>query len=224
MSCADSRVTTIPKQTSLRRSFLRSPDSAWACLLRKEWRELMSSRSWWVFLLLMGPLVGVAFINAVRTYGELSGVGGTSAGVGEAFAPLIGIWAPTLSACEIAATFLLPFVAIRSVSGDKQSGALKLELQRSVDPFARIGAKALALTGGWLVAMLAPISAVLLWASYGGSVYMPELVTVFSGHLFNAGLIIAIAIAAASVVEHPATAAILTLSVTVGTWIVSFVA
>ena len=45
-------------------------------LLRKEWRELMTSRSWWVFLTLMGPLVGVAFIAAVGTYGEASGLGG----------------------------------------------------------------------------------------------------------------------------------------------------
>ena len=62
----------------------------------------------------MGPLVGVTFISAVRTYGEASGLNGTAAGVGEAFSPLIGIWAPTFSACELAAAFLLPFVAIRS--------------------------------------------------------------------------------------------------------------
>ena len=44
------------------------------------------------------------------------------------------------------------------------------------------------------------------------------------GHLLNAGLTIALAAAAASLTEHPSTAAILTLSVTVGTWIVNFVA
>ena len=42
-------------------------------LLGKEWRELMASRAWWVLLLLMGPLVGVSFISAVRTYAEASG-------------------------------------------------------------------------------------------------------------------------------------------------------
>ena len=44
------------------------------------------------------------------------------------------------------------------------------------------------------------------------------------GHLLNAGLTIALAAAAASITEHPSTAAILTLSVTVGTWILNFVA
>src|SRR5438876_9861808 len=92
-------------------------------LLKKESRELLSSRAWWVLLLAMGPLVGVTFTSAVQTYAEASGLNGTSAGVGEAFSPLIGVWAPTFSACEIASTFLLPFVAIGLLSGDKQSGA-----------------------------------------------------------------------------------------------------
>src|SRR6476469_3896476 len=100
----------------------------WRWLLAKEWRQLMASRPWWVMLVLSGPLVGVSFISAVRTYAEASGLGGSSAGVGEAFSPLTGVWAPTFSACEIAAAFLLPFVAIRLASGDQLSGALKLEL------------------------------------------------------------------------------------------------
>ena len=78
----------------------------------------MASKSWWIFLAAIGPLVGFSFIQSVRTYGEASGVGGASAGVGEAFSPLVGIWAPTFSACELAAAFLLPFVAIRLVAGE----------------------------------------------------------------------------------------------------------
>src|SRR5919204_6026769 len=111
--------------------------SAFLWLLDKEWRELVAARSWWVLLVAIGPLVGVSFISAVRTYAELSGFNGTAAGVGEAFSPLIGVWAPTFSACELAAVFLLPFVAIRVVSGDRQSGALKIELQQGMPAFAR---------------------------------------------------------------------------------------
>jgi ABC-type transport system involved in multi-copper enzyme maturation permease subunit len=193
-------------------------------LLRKEWRELMASRAWWVLLLLMGPLVGVSFINAVRTYAEASGLNGTAMGVGEAFSPLVGIWAPTFSACELAAAFLLPFVAIRVVSGDRQSGALKIELQHPMSTFSRVTAKAIVLVAGWLIASLAPFAAVVLWKSYAGNVYAPELATLIFGHLLNAGLTIALAAAMASVSDHPSTAAILTLSVTIGTWIVNFVA
>lgn len=198
--------------------------TAFAWLVTKEWRELLASRAWWVMLALIGPLVGVSFISAVRTYAELSGLNGTSAGVGEAFSPLIGVWAPTFSACELAAAFLLPFVAIRLVAGDRHSGALKLELQHPMPTLARISAKALVLGAGWLVASLAPLIAIVLWRSYGGSLYLPELLSVGAGHMLNAGLTIALAAATASVTEHPSTAAILTLSVTVGTWILNFIA
>lgn len=201
-----------------------SPRPAFITLLGKEVRELLASRAWWILLASMGPLVGVSFISAVRTYGEASGLNGTSAGVGEAFAPLVGIWAPTFSACELAAAFLLPFVAIRVVSGDRMSGALKLELQRPMSNFARISAKAIVLIAGWAVASLPTVIAMLLWRSYGGRLFAPELATVAFGHFLNAGLTIALATAAATMTSHPSTAAIATLAVTVGTWIVNFVA
>ena len=154
---------------------MRSRKSPFAWLLEKEWRELLASRAWWVMLVLIGPLVGVSFISAVRTYAELSGYGGTSDGVGVAFSPLVGIWAPTFSACELAAAFLLPFVAIRVVAGDRQSGAMKLELQQPMPVFLRVAAKAMVLMAGWLSASLPTLAAVVLWRSYGGSVYPPEL-------------------------------------------------
>jgi ABC-2 type transport system permease protein len=193
---------------------LRSPKFLW--LLDKEFRELIVSKAWWVLLLLMGPLVGMSFISSVRTYAEVS------AGVGEALSPLIGIWAPTFSACELAAVFLLPFVAIRLVAGDRESGALKLELQQGMGSFARIAAKGIVLLAGWLVAMLPPLSAILLWRSYGGSVYPSEMMTLIFGHVLNAGLTIALAAALAAVTDHHSTAAILTLGVTVGTWVIAF--
>jgi len=198
--------------------------SAFAWLLRKEWRQLMASRSWWIMLLLVGPLVGVSFINGVRTYGELSGYNGTAAGVGEAFSPLVGIWGPTFGACEIIAAFLLPFVVIRLVAGDRHSGALKMELQRPMSPLSRMAAKGVVLVGAWSIATVAPLIAVLLWALYGGAIHAPELITVATGHLLNAGLTIALASATAMVANHPSTAAIATLAVTVGTWVLDFVA
>ncbi len=201
-----------------------SRSSALGWLLAKEWRELLASRAWWVLLVLMGPLVGVAFTSAVGTYAELSGYGGTAEGVGEAFSPLVGIWAPTFSACEVAAAFLLPFVAIRVVAGDRQSGALKLELQQRLSVTWRVLAKSLVLMAGWFVASIPTALAVLLWLGYGGSLHPPELAVVALGHVLNAGLTVALASAAAAITDHPATAAIVTLSVTVGTWILQIVA
>lgn len=201
---------------------LRKTPFVW--LLEKEWRELLASRAWWIMLVLIGPLVGISFISAVRTYAELSGYGGTADGVGEAFSPLVGVWAPTFSACELAAAFLLPFVAIRVVAGDRQSGALMIELQQPMAVVSRVLAKALVLMAGWLIATAPALIAIALWRSYGGNIYVPEVSAVLAGHVLNAGLTIALASAAAALTDHPSTAAIVTLSVTVGTWIINFIA
>ena len=193
-------------------------------LLAKEWRELWSARAWWLMLGASGPLVGLSFINSVQQYAELSGLNGTAEGVGEAFSPLVGVWAPTFSAFELIAAFLFPFVVIRVVGGDRQSGALKLELQQRLSPLTRIAAKALVLGAAWLIAMLPGVIAGLLWTWYGGSRYAPEIGAVVLGHAVNAALTIAVGAAAASLAEHPSTAAIITLSVTVGTWVINFIA
>jgi hypothetical protein len=184
----------------------------------------MTSRSFWVMLMLMGPLVGVSFINAVRAYAEASGKGGAAAGLADALFPLDGVVAPTFSAYEIAASFLLPFVAIRAVAGDRISGALKLELQQGMAPLSMVGTKALVLGAGWLLAGLPIAFAGILWITYGGSLYAPEVASLAIGHLLNAGLIIAVAAAAAALAENPSTAAILVLAFTVGTWVLGFVA
>lgn len=203
---------------------MHSPKGAWRWLLRNEWRELMASRSWWVMLMLTGPLVGVSFISAVRAYGEASGLGGTSAGLADALWPLDGVLVPTLGSYEIVALFLLPFVAIRMIAGDRQSGALKLELQQSMSPLAMASTKALVLFAGWCLANVPALLGCVLWKIYGGSIYPPEISSIILGHLLNAGLIIVLAAAAASIAEHPSTAAILVLAFTVGTWVLNFVA
>ncbi len=197
---------------------------AWAVLLKKEWAELWTSRAWWFLLLAIGPLTGVAFISAARTYAEASGMGGTALGVGEAFSPLIGIWAPTFSAGELAAVFLFPFVVIRLAGADFQSGAFKLEAQHPLPELSKVRAKALMTLVAWVIASLPFLIAVVLWRSAGGHIHGPELASAFAGHLLNAMLTIAIAIAAATLAKHPSTAAIITLAITVGTWILHFIA
>jgi hypothetical protein len=134
------------------------------------------------------------------------------------------VWGPTFSAYEIAALFLLPFVAIRLVSGNRQSGALELELQRPLSPLTRIAVKAAVLGAGWLVALIPAGVAMLLWRHYGGATYAPEIAVALLGHALNAGLTVALAVAIASITKHPSTAAIATLAITVGTWIIDFAA
>ena len=94
---------------------------------------------------------------------------------------LVGVWAPMFSAYEIAAVFLLPFVVIRLVAGDWQSGVLKLELQQPLTPLARTPRKAVSCLAGWLVTAVAGAAGILLWISYGGHYYAPEIFAVVAG-------------------------------------------
>lgn len=193
-------------------------------LFGKEWRELVSSRAFWFLLLMIGPLVGHGFITAVDFYAEASGIGGGPAALPQGLIPLDGILVPTFGAYDLAATFLLPFVAIRLVSAEKQSGALKLLLQLPGSLAAKITMKGLVLLLGWLVALAPGLTAMLLWKSYGGHLYGWETANLLMGHLLRAMLSCGIAVAAAALAESAASAAIVTLGFTVGTWALDFIA
>jgi len=193
-------------------------------LLMKEWRELLVSRSFWLLLLLIGPLVGHAFIVAVNLYAEASGSGGTPAALPQGLTPLDGILVPTWGVYDLAATFFLPFVAIRLISSEKQSGALKLLLQLPNGLAAKLAAKFTALMLGWFVSCAAGLIAIALWKFYGGHLYFAETLNLFVGHFLRAMLSISIAVAAAALSESAASAAIVTLAITIGSWALDFIA
>ena len=193
-------------------------------LVAKEWRDLLASRAYWLLLLMVGPLVGQAFITAVNLYAEASGAGGGPAALPQGLTPLDGILAPTFGAYDLAATFLLPFVAIRLISAEKQSGALKLLLQLPGSLGTKLTAKGLAIFGGWIAAWLPGLLALALWKSYGGHVNFPETLNLLFGHFLRAMLSAGIAVAAAALTESAASAAIVTLGFTVGSWALDFVA
>ncbi len=193
-------------------------------LLAKETRELLASRSYWLLLLLIGPLVGHAFITAVNLYAEASGIGGGPAALPEALTPLDGFLVPTFGAYDIAATFFLPFVAIRLIAGEKQDGGLKLMLQLPGSLGEKIAAKAIVLFAGWCIAFVPALIALGLWKSYGGHLYSAETLNLIFGHVLRAMLSIGIAVAAASLTESAASAAIVTLAITVGGWALDFIA
>ena len=193
-------------------------------LLAKEWRELLAARAYWLLLLMMGPLVGHGFSTAVGLYAEASGIGGAPAALPQGLTPLDGILVPTLGAYDLAATLLFPFVAIRMLSTEKESGGLKLLLQLPGSLAPKITAKGLVLLGGWLVTLLPGLAAMVLWKAYGGHLYAPETLNLLLGHLLRVMLSGGIAFAAAALAESAASAAIVTLGVTVGTWALDFIA
>ena len=201
---------------------MRSP--SFLLLLTKEFRELCASRSFWIMLLIVGALVGHSFITAVGLYAEMSGAGGGPAALSQGLTPLDGVLVPTWGAYDLAATLLFPFVAIRLIAVERETGGLKLLLQLPGSLGVKIAAKAVVLVGAWLVAWLPGLLAIVLWRSYGGHVYVAETWNLMLGHLVRGLLSAGLGIAAGALAESAASAAIVTLGITVGSWALDFVA
>jgi ABC-2 type transport system permease protein len=189
-------------------------------LLRKELAELFASRAWWLLLIVIGMLTGQAFIQSVNAYAEASGPGSLA----QALSPLDGIVVPTLGASELAIMLLFPFVAVRLISGERSSDALKLTLQWPFAMRQHLGAKLAALLVAWLVSLVPFAVAMTLWTGYRGHLHAPEVLTVLAGYTLRFAMTMTIAMAAAAMMPGAANAAIAVLAFTIGTWAVDFLA
>jgi len=186
--------------------------------------ELAASPSAWLMLLLAGPLVGQAFVAAVRLYAEASGVAPGRAALAQGLSPLDGIVVPTFGAYDLLATLLYPFVAIHAIAAERRSGADKLLLQSPAGIGRRLGVKLAALTLYWALAWVPGVLALLLWRFYGGHLDAAETSNLLLGHLLRFFLATGVAFAAAATAGGAASAALVALAFTLGTWALDFVA
>jgi hypothetical protein len=168
--------------------------------------------------------VGHAYLTAVSDYAAVSGAGGGPAALAQGVSPLDGFLVPLFGAYAIAATLLLPFVAIRVLAAEKEGGGLALSLQGGVRPIRLVTAKFLVLLAGWGVALAPAGVALLLWCAQGGHLDGGELAVLLAGHLLRAGWTIALGLAVAALTESASTAAIVALGVTLATWALDFMA
>ena len=207
---------------------MRSPDTAptydapWHPLLTKELWEVLSGRALWILLLMLCPLVGYSFVQAVSLYGEASTAALQSSALAVSLSPLDGVLVPTLGAFYVAITLLFPFVAIRVLGYEKESGALQLLLQLPYRPATLIATKLTAVSITWLLAAVPVFSAMAIWALLGGHLAPLETLNLVFGHFLYGLLVGAIALFAAAVSEGAATAAIVTLAFTIGSWVLDF--
>jgi ABC-2 type transport system permease protein len=191
-------------------------------LLIKELWEILSGRALWTMLLLMCPLVGYSFFQAVSLFGEASAAGQQSPVLANSLSPLDGVMVPTLGASYVAVTLLFPFVAIRVLGQEKESGALRLLIQLPYRASTLIAAKLVAVLAAWLLSSVPAFSALAIWRLLGGHLSAPETLNLLFGHLLYGFLVGAIALFAASISESAATAAIVTLAFTIGSWVLDF--
>jgi len=190
--------------------------------MTKEVGELLSGRALWTMLLILCPLVGFSFFQAVALYGEASAAARDQPQLATSLSPLDGILVPTFGAFYVAVTLLFPFVAIRALGREKETGALKLLVQLPYPIPTLVAAKLAAVTAAWLVTLIPTASALLLWLSFGGHLNALETSSLLVGHLLYGLLIGAIALFAAAISDNSASAAIVTLALTIGSWVLDF--
>jgi ABC-2 type transport system permease protein len=168
---------------------LPSPETSWARsapiwpLFAKELREIASGRALWTLLLLACPLVGYSFFQAMSLYGEASAAAANAPVLATSLSPLDGILVPTFGSFYVAVTLLFPFVAIRVLGEEKQSGALRLLVQLPYRTATLVGVKLGAVLCAWLLCAIPVLSAVVAWWMAGGHLSAAETLTLVLGHL-----------------------------------------
>jgi ABC-2 type transport system permease protein len=209
---------------------LRSPETImalsvpWLPLLVKEIREVVSGRALWIMILILSPLAGYSFFQAVSLYGEASAAVQQSPVLATGLSPLDGVLVPTFGSLYVAVTLLFPFVAIRALGREKESGALRLLIQLPYASPTLIMTKLVAVMAAWSLAFVPVVTSLAIWVMLGGHLHMPETLNLLFGHVLYGLLISAIAVFAAAVAEGAATAAIITLAFTIGSWVLDFTA
>jgi ABC-type transport system involved in multi-copper enzyme maturation permease subunit len=173
-------------------------------------------------LLLICPLVGYSFVQAVSLYSEASAAAVQSPVLAASLSPLDGILVPTFGSFYIAVTLLFPFVAIRVLGQEKETGALRLLVQLPYRSSTLILAKLGAVLAAWLMVSLPALSALAIWTMLGGHLAASETLNLLFGHLLYGVLVGALALSAATISESSATAAIIVLAATIGSWVLDF--
>jgi ABC-2 type transport system permease protein len=193
-------------------------------LLRKELWDVVSGRALWTMLLILCPLIGYSLGQAIALYNEASGAALQSPALASGLSPLDGVLVPTCGAFYVAVTLLFPFVALRALGVEKESGALRLLIQLPYRAPTLIVAKLAAVVAAWVVSSIPVLSALVFWSALGGHLYGPETLNLLFGHLLYGVLVAAIALFAAAISDNTATAAIITLAFTIASWVLDFTA
>jgi hypothetical protein len=193
-------------------------------VLVQEIRGLLVSPALWIMLIIVSLLVGYSFLQAVDLFNQASRTALSFPELAGGMNPLEGIFVPTFGAYYLSQTLLLPFVAIRLIGLDKQSGALKLLLQIPLSPLTLCGLKITAMGLVWLISMLPAASAMIIWHNLGGHIYLPEIAILLTGHALYSLTVISIAMFAATISDSLPTAAMFCLAATLGSWVLDFAA
>lgn len=191
-------------------------------LLAKERRDFLQSWAFWGMMLILCLLVGYSFIQAAALYAEASRSAPAGSDMARSLSPLDGVLVPTFGAYYLALTLLFPFVAIRALGAEKESGSIKLLLQMPINLASAIMVKILAMLSAWLLALIPGLSAIAIWIFLGGHIHWPETLNLLLGYSLYAFAVLGISLFAAALADSVSTAALLALALILGSWVLDF--
>jgi len=173
-------------------------------------------------LLLVCPLVGYSFAEALSLYSESSSSALQSPVLAKSLSPLDGVLVPTFGSFYVAVTLLFPFVAIRVLGQEKESGSLHLLVQLPYRYATLVSVKLCAVLVAWCLVSIPVLSALAIWIMFGGHLAAVETFNLLLGHLLYGLLVGAVGLFAAIISDSSSTAAIIALAVTIGSWVLDF--
>jgi hypothetical protein len=166
--------------------------------------------------------LGYSFIQAVDLFSAASRTALERPELAAGMTTLDGVLVPTLGAFYLVTTLLFPFVAIRALGHEKQTGALKLGVQLPVSETELVVLKLGAVCLVWALSLTPAIFAIVLWKCFGGFVSMVELTNLLLGHALYAVTVASVALFAGAVTDSVSAGAIVTLAFTLGFWVLDF--
>src|SRR6202011_3111373 len=105
---------------------------------------------------------------------------------------------------------------------EKETGALSLLAQLPYASPSLVLAKLAAVMAAWLLVSIPALSALVVWITLGGHLSAAETLNLLLGHLLYGLLVGAVALFAGAIAEGAATAAIVALAFTIGSWVLDF--
>ncbi|HWB07986.1 MAG TPA: hypothetical protein VG826_01990 [Pirellulales bacterium] len=190
--------------------------------MHKEIRGLFLGRGFWAALLIASFLSGYSYCQAVKLYSQASQAAQNSPELGRGLSPLDGILVPTFGGLYLISSLLYPFVVIRTIWAEKQTGGLQLLLQLPYSLGEVIAAKLAAAVVAWSMLALPCLAALALWTMQGGHLAGWETANLVLGHFLFALVTAGISLVAAATTESSASASIAAIAVMSGFWVLDF--
>lgn len=194
----------------------------YSALLAKELRDFLRSSAFWGMMLILCLLVGYSFIQAVALYAEASRSAPLGSDLARSLSALDGILVPTFGAYYLVLTLLFPFVAIRAIGAERQSGSIKLLLQLPVSPAEVVAIKAFGMMVCWALALVPWFCAAAAWIMIGGYVAWLETLNLLLGYSLYAFAVLGISLLASVLADSVSTAALIALAVILSSWVLDF--